>query len=282
MMDLPIRLQEPRFWFLSSAAAFAALHLTLVNRTGNSELLTTSLLFWVVVASLIWEQRHSLTFHGNLVTGAIGATLVGMTLLRSAALPDASTFLHLLPFVCFLGLALLASGLDGLRQYWKEILIFGLLAIQPVLEIFLQAINLSHLTAMTAAFLLKYMGFIVERDGIFLNMPTGRVEVYDACSGIQSTLQMLNISVLFLMMFPLRTRLHRILCLSVGVLIGYLVNALRVALMAILVAFSNRQAFEYWHGGDGSLIFSALAVALFGGFCWFTFLRNSNQKSAQE
>lgn len=278
MMDLTARLQEPRFWFLSSAAAFAALHLTLVNRAGNSELLTTSLLFWVVAASLIWDKRHSLTFESNLGTGAIGAVLIGFTLLRSAALPDAATFLHLLPFVCFLGLAVLASGFHGLRQYWRELLIFGLLAIHPFLEIGLQVINLSKMTAMTAAFLLKYMGFIVERDGIFLNMPTGRVEVYAACSGIQSTLQMLNISVLFLMMFSLRTPLQRILCLSVGVLLGYFVNALRVALMAVLVAFSNRQAFAYWHGGDGSLIFSALAVVLFGGFCWFTFLRQSDQK----
>ncbi|MGI0488321.1 cyanoexosortase A [Pantanalinema rosaneae CENA516] len=278
MMDLSIRLQEPRFWFLSSAAAFAALHLTLVNRAGHSELLTTSLLFWVVAASLIWEQRHSLTFDSSLGAGAIGAAIIGFTLLRSTALPDATTFLHLLPLVCFFGLALLASGWRGLRQYWKELLIFGLLAIHPFLEIFLQVINLSKLTAMTAAFLLKYMGFLVERDGIFLNMPTGRVEVYAACSGIQSTLQMLNISVLFLMMFPLRNPLQRFFCLSVGVLLGYFVNALRVALMAILVAFSNRQAFEYWHGGDGSLIFSALAVVLFGGFCWVTFLRNSNQK----
>lgn len=278
MMDLPVRLQEPKFWFLSSVAAFAALHLALVNRSGNSELLTTSLLFWVVAASLIWDQRQSLTFQSSLGASAIGATVLGLTLLRSADLPGAVTFLHLLPLVCWVGLALLASGLRGLRQYWKELLIFGLLALHPFLEMFLQVINLSRITAITAAFLLKYMGFIVERDGSFLNMPTGRVEVYAACSGIQSTLQMLNISVLFLMMFPLRTPCQRFFCLSVGVLLGYFVNALRVALMAILVAFSNRQAFAYWHGGDGSLIFSALAVVLFGGFCWFTFLRHSNQK----
>ncbi|MBL1174097.1 cyanoexosortase A [Pantanalinema sp. GBBB05] len=279
MMDLPVRLQEPKFWLLSSVAAFAALHLTLVNRAGNSELLTTSVLFWAVAASLIWDQRQSLIFQGSLGASAIGAGLLGLTLSRSAELPDATTFLHLLPFVCFLGLALLASGFQGLRQYWKELLIFGLLACHPFLEMALQVINLSNLTAMTAAFLLKYMGFIVDREGTFLNMPTGRVEVYAACSGIQSTLQMLNISTLFLIMFPLRTPCQRVFCLSVGVLLGYFVNALRVALMAILVAFSNRYAFEYWHGGDGSLIFSALAVLVFGGFCWLTFLRHPTNQT---
>ena len=40
----------------------------------------------------------------------------------------------------------------------------------------------------------------------------------------------------------------------------FLVNGVRVALMAVLVALSDGEAFEYWHLGDGSLIFSAIAV----------------------
>jgi cyanoexosortase A len=121
--------------------------------------------------------------------------------------------------------------------------------------------------------LLWYTGFEVKRQGLFLFLPTGRVEVYGACSGLHSVLQMLNISVLFLLLFPVRSHLQKLFCILFAVVLGFFVNAIRVALMAILIAFSNKQAFEYWHGGDGSLVFSMISVLLFGCFCWFVFLR---------
>jgi len=41
----------------------------------------------------------------------------------------------------------------------------------------------------------------------------------------------------------------------VAVLVAFVVNGVRVALMAILVAYSSQEAFEYWHTGTGSEIF---------------------------
>jgi cyanoexosortase A len=123
--------------------------------------------------------------------------------------------------------------------------------------------------------MLWYIGFDVRREGLSLLLPTGRVDVYGACSGIQSMLQMLYISVLFVLLFALRSRVQQFLTVGLAVLIGFLVNAARVGLMAVLVAFSQKDAFDYWHTGNGSLIFAAIAVALFGSFCWFAFLRTT-------
>lgn len=276
-MDWMDRLQQPKYWLLGISAAFVALHLTLAHRSDNSELFTTSLLFWIVAGSLVWDQRQHLQFQSSILPSAIGVALLAALLVRSAALPTATTFLEVFPLVAVLGLALLASGFRGLPQYWKELLIFGLFALHTLLTMLLQSANMSELTAIVSTLLLQFMGFSVVRDGTFLNLPTGRVEVYDFCSGVQSTLQMLNISVLFLMMFSLRSRLQQILCIGVAMILGFMVNAVRVALMAILVAFSNKTAFQYWHGGDGSLIFSAISVLLFGGFCWLVFLREPAQ-----
>lgn len=276
-MDWIDRLQQPKYWLLGISAALVALHLTLAHRSDNSELFTTSLLFWIVAGSLVWDQRQQLQFNSSMLPSAIGTALLALLLVRSASLPTATTFLEVFPLLAILSTALLASGFRGLRQYWKELVIFGLFAIHTLLTMLLQSANMSELTAIVSTFLLKFMGFSVARDGTFLNLPTGRVEVYDFCSGVQSTLQMLNISVLFLMMFSLRSRLQRVLCIGVGMALGFMVNAVRVALMAILVAFSNKTAFQYWHGGDGSLIFSAISVLLFGGFCWLVFLREPPQ-----
>ncbi|MCL6433798.1 MAG: cyanoexosortase A [Leptolyngbyaceae cyanobacterium HOT.MB2.61] len=272
-MDSLKRLQEPEFWLLCALTAFAALHLALLSRLDDSELFATSLLFWVAVGSLIWEKRYTLNLESGFVSSLIGVLILGLLLLRCNALPDSTSMLRSLPFVAMLGLGLLASGFSGLLQYWRELIIFGLLALYRVLEVLLQSIDLPLLTAKAAMFMLWYSGFQVQQNGVFLNLPTGRVEVYGACSGIHTILLMLSIAVLFLLMFPVYSDAKKIVCLVVAVLIGFLVNSARVALMAILVAFSNDGAFEYWHSGNGSLIFSMISVGLFGLFCWLAFLR---------
>ena len=272
-MDWFNRLQQPRFWLLGIAGAIVALHLALINRNGNSELFATSALFWAAAGSLLWDKRQTLKLESGTIASLVGALLLGLILLRSASLSDAGQFLRFLPIVSLVGLALLASGGRGLRQYWREFLIFGLFALIPLLELWLQLIDLSTLTAKAAAFMLWYSGFPVDRQGTFLYLLRDRVQVYGSCSGLQSILQMLSISVLFLLTVPLRSWHKNLLCLVVAVGLGFLVNAARVMLMTMLV--SQKSAFNYWHEGEGSLVFSMIAVLLFGGFCWLAFLRDA-------
>ena len=276
-MDLLNRLHKPAFWLLGTTVAMMALHLTLLSRTSDpelaQELFATYLLLWFAVGFLGWERRHDLTLESGAIGSTIGGGLLLGLLLLSAALPTSGSFLRAFPVVMVLGLGLLASGLRGLVQYWKELCLFGLLTLNPLLKFGLDLINLPRLTAQAAAFMLWYTGFDVRLEGLSLLLPTGRVDVYGACSGVSSMLQMLYISVLFLMLFSLRSVVQQVLAVVLAVLIGFLVNAARVALMAVLVAFSQKSAFDYWHTGDGSLIFAAIAVVLFGAFCWLAFLR---------
>jgi exosortase/archaeosortase family protein len=76
-------------------------------------------------------------------------------------------------------------------------------------------------------------------------------------------------------MFP-TTLSKKILTPVMAVFLAFIVNGFRVALMAVL-AHSNEAAFKYWHEGDGSLIFSMLAVLIFGFFCHFLLLRNESE-----
>lgn len=277
-MDWSQKLQEPKFWLLAIAAAVAAVHLTLLSRTDNSDIFATSMLFWLAAGSLIWDNRETYKFDSSLIPSIVGLLLLALILLRVVGSPDSTSSAWILPFIGTLSIGLLASGFKGLRQYWKEFIIFGLLAIYPLLQLTLQAIDLSELTAMAASFNLSYLGFPVQRQGVFLVMPTSRVEVYGACSGIQSILQLLCISVLFLLMFPLKHRWQQVLTVVAAVAIAFSVNAARVALMTILNNSGDKNAFDYWHLGQGSLIFSAIAVFIFGLFCWLVFLRTPSAK----
>jgi len=52
-------------------------------------------------------------------------------------------------------------------------------------------------------------------------------------------------------------------------MIAFVVNSLRVALLVIVA--SQEALFKYWHAGDGSQIFSVIAVSILLAFCnWLT------------
>ena len=263
---------------MAIATAIAVLHLTLASRIEESDIFATSLLFWFAAGTLIWDHRHQLDFHSGLFPSLVGAIVLALGLTRLTFSPDSASMAWGFPFLAALSLGLLASGFKGLRQYWKPLLIFGVLAVQPLLVLTLQAIDLSELTAKAASFNLSYLGFHPQRETTYIYLPASRTQVYGACSGLQSILQLLSISVLFLLMFPLRNLWQRGLCVIAAVLIAFFVNSFRVALMAILNNAGNKPAFDFWHEGDGSLIFSAIAVAVFGGFCWLAFLRAAAPK----
>lgn len=275
-MDWSQTLKTPKFWLLAIAGAIAAVHLTLLSRIDNSDIFAMSALFWLATGSLIWDRQDDLQLESQLLPSLVGMGLIGLILLRVSATPDTAFAIWMLPLIGLSGLGLLASGFKGLRQYWRELLIFGLLAAYPLLQMSLRAIDLSELTAMAAAFNLSYLGFPVVRQGVFIVLPpASRVEVYGACSGLQSILQLLCISVLFLLMFPLKHRWQQVVTVIAAIAIAFIVNSFRVSLMAFLNSGSDKNAFDYWHVGQGSLIFSAIAVFLFGLFCWVCFLRTA-------
>ena len=273
-MNWARHLQAPGFWLLAIFAAIAALHITLFNRANETDLFSVSLLFWIAAGALIWDKRQTLTLESGVFSSFLGALLLALVLLRSTALPEAGLILRAQPFIAVLGVCLLASGIQGLWQYQKELSIFGFLALYTVFELMLRSLDLAHLTAKIATFMLLYAGFPVQRQGVFLRLPTGGVEVYGGCSGIQNTLFMLCIAVLFLAIFPLRSLSQKIICVLVAALVGFLVNSMRVALLAILVTSFPKEVFEYWHGGSGSVVYSMISVLLFGLFCWVAFLRS--------
>ncbi|HCV29999.1 MAG TPA: cyanoexosortase A [Microcoleaceae bacterium UBA9251] len=269
------QIQEPKYWLLGIAAGLIALHLTLTSRTENTDLFGTMLLFWGVVCFLIWERHESLTLESGVFGSCFGASLIALILLKSSSISGYDFFIRVTPFLSGISLALLASGTKGLKQYWQELLILAYTAIPPgLIGVF---VNVALLTAKFSAFILHYLGFEVVRQGVFLVLEKGSVEVYHGCSGVNAILQVLGLALVFLLMFP-TTMGQKIVVPIIAVLIGFIVNASRVALMAVLVSLSQPEAFKYWHEGNGSAIFSMIAVFIFGIFCWFAILQEPQNK----
>ncbi|HIK38141.1 MAG: cyanoexosortase A [Geminocystis sp.] len=255
------------FWLWVALSALVAINIAIFWQMKNFAHAGMSVLYWSAVYSLLWDRRREIVLKTDFFSCIFGVVLIVTTLVISSHIPTTKeSHIHSVsPFFFSLGLALIASGFSGLKQFWRELLIIFFLGIPRV--IFNLFTDISPLTAKAASFILYYMGFEVSRDGVYISLPQGTVKVYEGCSGIESVTYVLGLSVICLVMFPIKKR-YTYFVPVVAILIGFFVNALRVALMAILVAYGNREAFVYWHEGDGSLIFGMIAVGLFGGFYW--------------
>lgn len=256
-----ISYKHVQFWLLGIAVGLIAIHLTLVWRIDDSSLFVSSLVFWLAIANLIWAKRHTLQLTADPVASLLGAALLGLILAKSTAITGWD-FLRFYPFGVGVSMMLLASGWRGWQQYWRELTLLFFLGIPGV--IIPSLIDISELTARFATALLWYCGFDLTRHGTHIYLSGGGIEVYPGCAGLQSMMQVLGIAILFLILLPVRWNWRQMLGFPlIALWIGFIVNGMRVALMAILVAAKQQSAFEYWHKGTGSLLFSMIAVLLF-------------------
>lgn len=260
-------LQNTQFWLLAIAGGLIAVHLSLTWRVApDTGKLSISVLGWGAALSLLWEKRHTLILESDVFSSFLGLLLIAFVLLKSLFVTSYDSVVDLTPFIAGLGLAMLASGVKGLQQYWQELMI--VLALNAPVGLLLDRIDISLITAKFGTVLLSYLGFEVSRQGVNIFLPTGVVEVNPGCSGLESIIRLLRLAVLFLVMFPTDLA-KKILIPIVAVLVAFVVNGVRIALMAVLVAYSNQEAFNYWHMGTGSQIFLLIAMVFFGLFCYF-------------
>jgi cyanoexosortase A len=126
----------------------------------------------------------------------------------------------------------------------------------------------SPITAQVSAFTLRSLGFNVAVQGVLVSLPKGSIEVYSGCAGVATMLQLFGVSLMYLFLQTTK-RYQKLLIPGIAVAIAFLINAFRVALMVILVALGDQNAFEYWHVGNGSLVFSTIAVVIFSLSCQF-------------
>lgn len=262
-----------KFLLLATASNLIALNLNLSYRIGNSDFLFHSILFWVSALFLLWQKRDKLDLESDTISSVFGSVLLALVIYKSLHLFQGDYFIRIAPLLSLFGWGLLASGIKGLKQYWPEIFLLGFLAIPWEL---VYVLNISLITAKFSAFILWLLGFEVNLQGIWLILPTGSVEVYSGCSGVQMMLHLLGLS--WIVLAIAKTNWPQKIWLPIAaILIGFIVNGIRVALMAVLVALSNLEGFTYWHVGNGSLIFSAISVLIFGIICIRTIIPENKE-----
>ncbi|AFZ25645.1 exosortase, cyanobacterial variant [Cylindrospermum stagnale PCC 7417] len=259
-------LKNVQLWLLGIGASLIAIHLNITWRDSTSEVFLINLLFLAFVCFLVKEKRYTLNLESGIFPSILGLLLIATVFLTSTSPQSFAGLFFISPLISGFGLALLASGFKGLTQYKIEFLALLFLSAHKLVSIVFKDISL--LTAKFSTAILWYTGFKVTRSGITITLPTGSIKVIADCAGMALILNLLGLAVLFILIFNLKWQ-QKILIPTVAAILGFMINGVRVALMAVLVAQGDKQAFDYWHFGDGSLIFSIIASLFFGSFCWF-------------
>ena len=271
--------QKSKYLLLGIAVGLVSLHLysiwkvsfrldvELPARHVGSELLSISLLFWAAALSLVWQKRHRLKLESGVFSSFLGASLIALVFFKSLSLSNDDSFLLISPLLSALGLGIFASGIKGLKQYWPELFLLLVLAI-PVETVLKNLVDLDALTAQFANFLLVQLGFDATRQGTVVALPTGAVRVDPGCSGLRAITRLLQLSALILVIVPTGW-IAKIILPAIAILLAFVINSIRVAILALLIANSHRQAFDFWHEGTGSHAISMISVLILWLSCQF-------------
>ncbi|MEB3317418.1 MAG: archaeosortase/exosortase family protein [Cyanobacteriota bacterium] len=196
----------------------------------------------------------------------LGFTLVLSVLWRSDRIVSMEAVSSLLPLIAGLGLALLAAPVRRLKAFLPALTILALLPVIRVLLVLIPQRELSFLNAQIVKVILLLAALPVQIEGTTLSIPGGAIEILQECNASTTLFQLILVAIVFAMAFPMRFLWQNIVMILVAPLFGILVNACRIAILALINASdAANQAwwFEQVHTGWLSLVFPAIAMLLF-------------------
>lgn len=110
---------------------------------------------------------------------------------------------------------------------------------------------------------LETLGVPIVRDGNILELPSQKLQVIEACSGIRSLLSLTFLSLVYAYMFD-RRRWMRAALFIVTIPIAIAANAFRVTLTGLLSEYKKEWAEGFFHSFEGWVIFMVALSCLLG------------------
>ena len=259
-----IRLDEHRFWLLLITGLLIAFNICLVEYN------SVYLLFWLAALSITWRKRKELNFESDIVSTTIGLILIIWLLFRGViAGSNTDVILRMYPLFSIAGICLVSTKASKIMQYWREILIVSFTGIpgEHIVTFLSIAERISILDAKISRLILWYVGFDVAQKENLVILPTGSIKIAGACSSLNLLILLLQFCFVICLCLAIK-RNQKILLLLCSTVIGLGVNCLRLCLMALLIAYDQQEAFDYWHGSAGAEIFTTIAILLLALVYW--------------
>ena len=220
-----------------------------------------------VAAFLAWERRHRLHVDPRGTLWGYALLIVGLLALVTGRAGGIQLLARISLLPILFGLAMFLGGWSLARELAFPIAFLGVM-IPPPVEVFYRLTwPLQLFTARFSTEVLRLAGYPVLLQGIYIDLPTVRLEVAAACSGFRSLVSLGATALLVAFTFQTRW-VNRALLLASVVPIAILANSVRVTSNILLGIYEGT-----YHQVAGWLVFVlSLAVLLMVG----TFLNRWN------
>lgn len=214
-------------------------------------------------AYLLWRQRGRLRLC-PVAPSSLGYLVIvlGIVLLIVGEAAVVAYLMRVSLLVVFAGLALYFSGVQMLRLVAFPLACLLFMIPMPYVVFDRITLPLQFLASNLATSTLDMLGLPVLREGNIITLPSIRLGVTEACSGIRSLMALVGASVIYSYL-AVPGRCRRFLLVVSTVPIAILTNAARVAVTGILAETLGREAaMGFYHTFSGLLIFGFAAVLL--------------------
>lgn len=268
----------------------ASAQLTLLFRGGHVGTAIGASLIWMAGAVLLSDlhetslQRRSEASKLRPVQRAAIAVLTWCLLVLSFPARLYDPLLLLLPLAALPAVALLI-GSPLRHRAMRDLLTIGmLLPLQSVLVARVPTVPIVTSTARLSCLVLNGIGRSCEARGDVIVMAEQVVRVAPPCAGVETLVLAFTSSLVFLVLFPIRRPALRVMALiSASIAAAYLLNAVRVAILALSSKQCDKHwwslwcGFDFWHDGNGSHLFSLLAVSAVCLLWWWDIDRHERE-----
>jgi cyanoexosortase A len=262
-------------WLIIAVALMALLQMMALGRDDiASPLPLTFWLVWGSILVLLWRRQHDveILIQQNLSGWNRGLEIFLSTIYLTAlsireAFSPSDVIGNLFPIMAVVGLVTLTVGVKQWGNFRQELSLAGVGSI-PYAWLSNLREQMRVWDAQNMTFWLHYFGFKVVRQGSTVALPGGAVDVNWGCSSMSPIITMLALVLILLALFPVR-RSKQIFILSTSLILVFAINGVRLILLALLVHWQNKTAFDYWHGDVGASIFSNIIVVVVGVWCYW-------------
>lgn len=216
----------------------------------------------LVAGYIIWQRRGELaatrpqpTWWGLLII-LWGALQMMLGVLGTELFTSRTAFV-----ITIIGVVVTLGGPPVFRKLVFPLMLLFLMIPIPGVIFNQLTFKLQILASRLATDALMLLDIPVFREGNILDLPSGRLSVVEACSGIRSLLSLTFLSLVYGYFFERRTWVRTALFFAT-VPVAILANAGRVTLTGILYEVRPELAEGFFHESTGMVIFFAGAVIL--------------------
>jgi exosortase len=215
---------------------------------------------------LLWRQLGALRSQG--VPGAPSTTWVALGVaLGSYVFGRAYDFLPLeVGGVYLAGLAMLQSrfGLGAMRSVWFPLLYLAFVIPPPGTLLVQLTAPLKQEVSHVATDWLHSWGLPVAREGVTIFVAQYQLLVEDACSGMNSIVGLIAVSLLYIYLMRGSSLVYSIILVIVVIPVAIVANILRIMVLVLLTYFyGNEVAQGFLHFTAGMFLFATALLFVF-------------------